>query len=152
MQTSMIRPTGFFQRSMVLVAVALFSAAGCASLRETGRKIWGSSIAHLEDARDEARVVTVSGSGDAVYEQIKEALEKAGAQIYLQPKDRAYLAAMRFKGHVDTTQVGIFFTSLSAQKTKVEVASMSPRLADEVAAMISLGPGITVLSEKGEDV
>jgi hypothetical protein len=135
---------------MVLIAVALLSAAGCVSLRETGKKIWGSSIEHLEDARDEAKVLTVLGSRDAVYDQTKKALLAAGAQVYLESKDRAHLVAMRFKAHVDTTQAGIFFTSLNDEKTKVEVASMSPRLAGEVAAMISRDPGITVLPEKGE--
>jgi hypothetical protein len=150
MPTNMNARISLCQRYAVLVAVFLLSAVGCASLGETGKKIWGTSIAHLQSARADARVLTVSGSRDAVYDQIKKTVQAVGAKVYLEPKDRAYLAAMRFKGHVDTTEVGIFLTALGDQKTKVEVASMSPRLANEVAALISQDPGITVVSEKGE--
>lgn len=131
-------------------AGALSLASGCASLTEAGRKVWGTSIAHLESARSEAHVLVARGSLTTVFDQVKAVLAKAGAQVYLESPDRAYLAAMGFKGHVDTTQAGIFFTSVSAEETKLEVSSLSPRLARQVAEFISQDEGMSVSSEKGE--
>jgi len=49
------------------------------------------------------------------------------------------MAAMNFQGHVDTTEVGIFFTKIEERLTRVEVASMSPELVQGVADVLFAG-------------
>lgn len=110
--------------------------SGCASLNETGKKIWGSSIAHLEKTRSTAKSSTFALPLDQCFLKTEKILEGRGVLVYLKDKDKKYLAAMNFKGYVDTTEVGIFFTKIKDSLTQVEVASLSPRLADEVANIV----------------
>lgn len=113
--------------------------SGCASLNETGKKIWGSSITHFEKARSTAKSSTFALPLDQCFLKVEKILEEKGALVYLRDRDKKYLAAMNFKGYVDTTEVGIFFTKVNDGSTQVEVASMSPRLADEVANIVFAG-------------
>ncbi len=108
-------------------------------MREAGKKIWGTSIEHLEKARPQGKSETFSLSMDDSFARTQEVLKYAGAEVYLSMKDKGYLTAMNFKGSVDTTQVGIFFTDAGEGRTKVEIASMSPRLVREVAEMVFEG-------------
>lgn len=110
--------------------------AGCATVGETGKKIWGTSIAHLEAARPDGKSEKINLTLQECFDRTEKILNNMSAVIYPKDKDKRYLVAMNFKGHVDTTQVGIFFTKIEDQLTQVEVASMSPSLVDEVAALL----------------
>lgn len=118
------------------VVLAHFLVSGCAPLTELGQKVWGSSIAHLERARAEGRSITVAMPLAACFEKCRRIIEAMKAQIYLEDPKKRYLAAMKFEGHVDTTQVGIFLTAVDAVSTKVEVSSLSPGLASFVAQVL----------------
>jgi hypothetical protein len=122
--------------SWFLVAFGLFFVSGCASLKETSKQIWGSSITHLEHARAEGKSQEAALSLDESFKKTEKILEGMGATVYLKDKDKKYLAAMNFKGHVDTTEVGIFFTKIEDRLTRVEVASMSPELVKQVADVL----------------
>jgi len=119
------------------LAGLLFS--GCAHLSETAKKVWGSSISHLEAARASGHKEEFTCSQEGCFKIAEEALVKRGALVYLKDKNKRYLAAMNFKGYVDTTEAGVFFTKLVDGKTLVEVASMSPKLAQEVAGYVFSG-------------
>lgn len=109
---------------------------GCAHLSETSKKVWGSSISHLEAARASGQKDVFACSPDACFKITEEALSKRKVLVYLKDKDKRYLAAMNFKGYVDTTEAGVFFMKQDDGKTQVEVASMSPKLAREVAEYV----------------
>jgi hypothetical protein len=132
-------------RYLVLLAAVSF-VTGCASLQETGKKIWGSSISHLEAARSTGLSLEVSLKTDDAFQEIQAILEKSGATVYLKHPKEHMLAAMNFSGHVDTTEVGIFLTSQENGGTKIEIASMSPSLAEQVSRLLSEG-----LNPKGEE-
>jgi hypothetical protein len=119
--------------------VAVFFISGCASFKEKCKEVWGSSVAHLERARKDGRSSNFDLSADRCFEKTVKILEASGASVYLKSNDRKYLAAMNFKGYVNTTQVGVFFTKLSENSTQVEVASMIPRLTEEVAGLVFSG-------------
>lgn len=124
---------------VLLMALALpFSLMlnGCASLKETGKKVWGSSMEHLEAKRAEGLSETFALTLDEAFSRAELAITKSGAEVYLKDEARGYMAAQKFFGHVDTTQAGIFFTQLSDGTTKVEVSSLSPYLVEDVAAMV----------------
>ena len=123
-------------KAALLFSIMLFPG-GCSHLQETAKVIWGSSIAHLEEARADGRVVIVQEDRQKAFAQAAQALKNSGAKIYLEDKNGDHLAAMGFKGYVDTTQVGLFFTSLEeGGDTKIEVASMSPPLARDVEEIL----------------
>ncbi|HAJ57828.1 MAG TPA: hypothetical protein DCL35_08750 [Candidatus Omnitrophica bacterium] len=128
---------------MVFAFVFLLSGAlflnGCASLKERGKQVWGSSIEHLEKERSQGRAQDFALGIDECFLKVEELIADTDAQVYLKDRDKRYMAVMNFKGYVDTTQVGIFFTGSGPARTKIEVASMSPRLVDDVSEMIFEG-------------
>jgi hypothetical protein len=125
-------------RYIVFLGILFFSA-GCAHIQEGCKEIWGSSIKHLESARSSGASAEIALPLESAFKNTEVILISEKADVYLKDKDMNYMAAMNFKGHVNTTQVGIFFTSLSANTTKVEVASMSPQLVDQVAGFLFPG-------------
>lgn len=126
------------KRCFLILAGFMF-LAGCAHLTEATKEVWGSSIAHLERARSAGKSSKFALTLDECFEKTQKILTTAGAVVYLKDKEKKYLAAMNFTGHVDTTEVGIFFTKIEDRQTRVEVASMSPGLVDEVAAILFSG-------------
>jgi hypothetical protein len=78
----------------------------------------------------------VAGVLGDVFEKTEKILTASGAKVYLKDRRMRHLAAMNFPQHVDTTQVGIFFTVIGESRVRLEVASMSPRLVDEVAELL----------------
>ena len=120
-----------------LTTFSLFFVSGCVSLKETGKQIWGSSISHLECARSEGKSQEIPLSLAESFQKTEKILKGMGATVYL--KDEKYMAAMNFQGHVDTTEVGIFFTKIEERLTRVEVASMSPELVQQVADILFAG-------------
>jgi len=139
-----------FQICFFVIFVCLF-AGGCASMQEAGKKIWGTSIEHLEKVRPQGKSETFALSMDDCFARAEEVLKYAGAEVYLSMKDKGYLTAMNFKGSVNTTQVGIFFTDTGDGRTKVEIASMSPRLVREVAEMVFEGLNNLKAGKSGEE-
>jgi hypothetical protein len=123
-------------RLFFLGIVFCIFVVGCASFQEAGKKVWGSSMAHLEEARSSGQSAVVPYEPDAAFEKVQQILKESGAQIYLKDPVKRTLAAMRFSGHVDTTQAGIFLTPQENGQTKIEVASMSPSLVDQVARLL----------------
>lgn len=124
---------------LIVLAAGVCFGSGCASMQEAGKKVWGSSIAHLEDVRSDGKSEEFPMSLEKCFSLTEEILDSVDANVYLKSPDKAYLAAMNFERAVDTTQAGVFFTRLDAQHTKIEVSSMSPRLAEEVAEIIFSG-------------
>jgi hypothetical protein len=121
---------------LILWISGFFLLEGCASLHEAGKKVWGSSIKHLERSRKDGKAETFALSRDACFSGVEKVIKDMDAQVYLKGKEKEYLTAMKFKGHVDTTEVGVFFAGETPGKTRVEIASMSPRLVDQVSEKI----------------
>ncbi|MDD5019114.1 MAG: hypothetical protein PHH75_05560 [Candidatus Omnitrophica bacterium] len=110
---------------------------GCAHLKEGAKTVWGTSISHLEKARAKAKIVVVKTGRPEAFEWSMNLLRAQGANVYMTGPDKEYLAAMNFAGYVNTTQVGLFFTPVDPATTKIEVASLSPWLAQDVAVLLS---------------
>jgi len=136
-------------QGIVVLGVGVLLLPGCAHLKEGGRRLWGSSISHLEKARDGVNVLEVTMALDAVFAKVGEILIESDAQVYMRAEDMAYLTALGFSGHVDTTQVGVFFEERTKQTIRIEVASMSPSLADKVARLLSEKLGTSRVSSPG---
>lgn len=125
-----------FVLKMLLVFFAGVAIAGCATLHETGRKVWGSSVEHLQEKRSQALSAESSLEPAALFEKCRLVISSMRAEVYLQDEAKGYLVAMKFPGHVDTTQVGFFVGSFEPGSTRVEVVSLSPQLKKEVAELL----------------
>ncbi len=126
--------TKFF---LIFIFISLVS--GCARITEAGKEVWGSSVAHLQRARKDAKAMEFALPYETCFKKTQSILKDAGAKVYLINEKEKYLAAMNFKGYVDTTQVGVFFTGIDNSTTQIEVSSMNPRLAEEVADLLFNG-------------
>ena len=133
-------------RLRTIIFASFLFLSGCAHLEEAGKEIWGTSMAHLESARASGESTQVSLPLDKCFKKTETLLVASKAVVYLKDKDKKYLAAMNFQGHVDTTQVGIFFTKSGDDLTKVEVSSLSPQLVRQVSEFL-----FPKLKEKGDE-
>jgi hypothetical protein len=113
--------------------IACFGFLGCAHLEEAGRKVWGSSIMHLESVRASAVVLEVARPLPDVFKDVVAAFEADDVVVYIKDLEHRHVVALGFPGHVDTTEVGVFFSDGAQGGTRCEIASMSPGLRDEVA-------------------
>jgi hypothetical protein len=128
-----------FYKGFVFFVLSFCVFSGCVSLEEAAKKFWGSSIAHLERQRADALSLEVEMPLETCFEETEKIIGYFGSTVYLKDPDKRHLAAMNFKGSVDTTQVGVFFTKINEETTRVEVASMSPRLTKKVAKLVFSG-------------
>ena len=117
-------------------ALLLGAFSGCASFQEKAKKVWGSSIAHLQQARAQGKSESFALSLAECFSRTEKILGARKAKVYLRDKDKRYLAAMNFSGYVDTTQVGVFFEKQENGDTRIEVASMNTLLTEEVARFL----------------
>ena len=132
---------------------------GCAPIQEAGRTLWGSSTRALEKSRDEALIQSFNCSLDACYDTALEltgqgqqpaspppaelSLGQAQDTFVLFSEDRRVhlFVVMGVPGSINTTEVGVFFTSVRADVVRVEVASLSSyaktRVADALFAYLA---------------
>ncbi len=126
-------------KRLLFLFLAFYFMTGCTHVKEAVKQIWGSSISHLEKERPNGMSESFAMPLDACFQGVERIIIFYGGDVYLKDEKKRYLAAMGFKGSVDTTQVGIFFTTLDDNHTKVEVVSMSPRLMKRVAGFVFAG-------------
>lgn len=141
--------------SLVVIACLL---AGCAPGMEFSKKMWGSSTRSLEEARVNAIVHVYNASVERCYEEALKAAEEAEYYVFIQNKAKATIVLMKIKGSVDTTRVGIFFSEVADNQTKVFVSSLSSNAKRIVAEQIfsrmdtvlgsSSNQSVTVINEQ----
>ncbi|MFH1691210.1 MAG: hypothetical protein ABIC68_01360 [Candidatus Omnitrophota bacterium] len=129
----------FFLSQLFFLVFVFCLMAGCAHIQEAAKQLWGSSISHLEKERPNGQSQDFALPLDRCFQEVQDIVNFYRGNVYLKDEKKRYMAAMGFKGFVDTTEVGIFFTVLDDQHTKIEVASMSPKLMRKVAGYIFTG-------------
>lgn len=131
-------------RYAVVLGVAV-SLIGCSQVTETGKSVWGSSTAALEQARVNALrrtyVCTMDECFDVVLslanneEALKPETEKF-FDVFLKDRRKAHIVVMGIAGNVDTTEVGIFFDDMGQDTTRIEISSLSSSAKTKVARAI----------------
>ncbi len=125
----------------VILGLALF-LSGC----ETIKIMLGTSIKHLE----KARVDGVTMSFDCAFEECFDAVlslatnEDMGDsmsgekpfEVFKKDRVRGYIVVMGLQGNIDTTEAGIFFTTLEGQGTKIEISSLSISAKEKVSKAV----------------
>ena len=101
--------------------------AGCA--------VFGSDVQGLYNVK-EAHAKVFDKDVSRCYKLTTQALKKWGAVRFQKSKDD-YIIAMEFekvfKGCINTTEVGIFFTQAEPHKTEVKIASLNYNLSQFIA-------------------
>ena len=110
-----------------LLVICVFScsvlAISCATMRETGKGIAGTSTKVLEDGRANAITKDFRYDYFTSYTKALDALRDMGAYIYTQSLKGHMIAVYVSKR--DTTPVGVFFKEIGVNNTQVEVSSPS---------------------------
>ncbi|MDD3375566.1 MAG: hypothetical protein PHY73_07600 [Candidatus Omnitrophica bacterium] len=122
-------------KNKILFVILCFTFIGCARLMEIPKSILGSSTKALEDYRSTATVKQYPCSLDSCFNDILDIADEAELDIFIKEKKRGLIVLMGFEGVTDTTEVGIFLTSVSEAQTKLEVVSLSSsaqRIASEL--------------------
>ena len=110
-----------------LLVICVFScsvlAISCATMREIGKGIAGTSTKVLEDGRANAITKDFRYDYFTSYTKALDALRDMGAYIYTQSLKGHMIAVYVSKR--DTTPVGVFFKEIGVNNTQVEVSSPS---------------------------
>ena len=103
---------------------------------EPFKTIWGSSTRALDHAREEAISKTYSCDFESCYDAVFNIAKKAGYEIFINDREKKHIVVMSIKGNVNTTEVGIFFDTIEAFKTKIDISSLSSSAKEKVAQVI----------------
>ena len=118
------------------LAFAFFICAGCAQTVEFSKTIWGSSTRALEKARVNGIVKIYDQPIPRCYDESLKAAADAEYKIFIDDRSKATIVVMGIKGSVNTTEVGIFFSEMADNKTKIYVSSLSSNAKRIVAQKI----------------
>ncbi len=125
----------------ILSVILLMPLTGC----ETARKVLGTSVTHLEEARADAMVMSFDCSFadcfDSVLtlsrnEYMGDSLSGAKPfETFQKDRVRGILVVMGVPGNVDTTEVGIFFVEMR-NGVRIEISSLSTAAKEKVAKAV----------------
>lgn len=121
-------------RIHLMVICVAFALGGCSPAVEIARALWGSSTRALERSRGEAVRQTFRCSLDEAMDRVVDLsrddltvtpVRKRYFEIFSENRVKGIIVVMKVPGHIDTTEVGIFFVPQDDRSTLVEVASLS---------------------------
>lgn len=119
----------------LFVVLALVFLAGCSSA-QMRKEFMSMSPSDVTGARNKYTKVLNMSAADCL-DKTRAILKGMGTTIVKYDKNNYFIAADQFEvffqSCINTTEVGIVFKELEANKTQVEVASDSPNLAESVA-------------------
>lgn len=120
-------------KRIAIAMIALFLISGCASLRDGVKMLAGCSTAPVEASRKDALVKIFDSDRDTCYMNVEGILKKI-TKVSVYSKDKDLIAF--YYNNPNTTPVGIFFTTVDATHTKVEVSSPSPNAREVIAKCV----------------
>ena len=148
------------QQFIIFSLLIMFS--GCALVEETTKTLWGSSTRALEDARVDAANASFTCSYDECFDAVvklantvkdrdtykyndlssseplktEETSTGQTYDIFIQDRVKGLVVVVGLKGNVNTTEVGIFFSRIKPQETKIEISSLSSSAKAKVVKMV----------------
>lgn len=124
------------QLSFVIWISSIILMSGCATVAEGTKGLLGVSTKALEEGRDKAIKVVFDHDYDTCYTQVKNMLKKRKSYIYAENPAKNMIAI--YISEEDTTPVGLFFSSIDANRTQIEVSSPSTYGRELIAKRISI--------------
>jgi hypothetical protein len=105
------------------LCLGAFVLCGCSTVKEGLRCVLGVSTKVLEDGRKNAVSKSFNYDYATTYKKTKDGLQVMNAYIYKEDASQHLIAV--YLSSTDTTPVGIFFKTIDASTTQVEVSSPS---------------------------
>lgn len=144
MKTWYIKYNMRFSKSLILISVIFLSSCAHGPV-ESVKSILGVSTRALEEARINGSFMVFDADINDCYYKTLETLREIPARVYMQNRTKGIIVAMGFRNStfgiketdlqsdplnevIDTTELGIFFTKMESNKTKVELSSLSTSL------------------------
>ena len=150
---------------LVIVTLFIFSGCSTVKdgviggknvVEETVKVIWGSSTRAIENARADALTITYACRYQDCFdyvlslannvkevdikvdeaENVKSVKVPKYFEVFIKDISRGMIVVMGVDGHSSTTEVGIFLSMLSPERTKIEVTSLSETAKAQVAQII----------------
>ena len=112
---------------IIAVIVLTFFVSGCGILTDWIREEAGYPTMELMSARKDALKQSFDISYDQGFERALNILDQMKATVYAKNKKERYIVAIKIKGCLDTTDVGILFSEETPNKLSIEIFSKSPK-------------------------
>ncbi|MBF0122297.1 MAG: hypothetical protein HQL21_02670 [Candidatus Omnitrophica bacterium] len=125
----------------LIVIFSFVFCSGCATLWDAPKNIVGFSTKDMEDARSESLYQSYQGDFLGIFQAIIEIANENKYYVFSQDEVRGMAIIMNIPGAVDTTEVGVFLTSLDTGNVKVELSSRSAPAKKTVAQVLFLDLG-----------
>lgn len=129
-----------YAKFLVLLLVALI-ATGC----ETFKAVLGTSIRHLEEARETALSASYDCDLDECFDAVlslsrNEAMGdplggKKAFEVFSKDRIRSYIVLMGIEGNIETTEVGVFLTP-KKKGVDIDISSLSSSAQERAATAI----------------
>jgi hypothetical protein len=114
--------------------LCLLGLCGCASFKESMKGFAGVSTKALEEERKNAVEKSFALDYFSSYTKVTDILKEIGAYIYEQDVKKHMIAI--YVSEQDTTPVGLFFTEVEKDKTKIEVSSSSTNAKENISKKV----------------
>ena len=126
----------------IIVMSSLIFCSGCTTLCDAPKNIIGFSTKDIEVARAESLYQSYQGEFSDVFNAVIDIAKENKYYIFTKDEIRGMIILMDIPGAVDTTEVGVFVTSLEGKKgVKVELSSRSTPAKRTVAQGLFLNLG-----------
>jgi len=110
---------------------------GCANVKEGAKGLLGVSTKVLEDMRPQAMKESFKCDYAACWDKVEMILKRGKAYIYAKEPDKGLIAV--YVSAEDTTPVGVFFTKIDKENTRVEVSSPSTFGKEKISKIVFQG-------------
>jgi hypothetical protein len=107
-----------------LISISLLTA-GCGSPKYNLAALAGVNIRDLEAVRSEGVTRTLNLSYEDTYNKILEIAKKQKLTVYQSDLNKGYIILIGFPKQETTTRIGVFFTSISDDRTEITLSSLS---------------------------
>lgn len=111
--------------AILILFILSVSLSGCAPLRYSVDSIAGVNMQDLESERADRVTRSFNLPYQNSYDMIMETLKKNKITVYLSDINKGYIVAIGFPKQESTTRVGIFFDSISDDRTEITLSSLS---------------------------
>jgi hypothetical protein len=107
-----------------LISISLLTA-GCGSTKYNLASLAGVNIRDLEAVRSEGVTRTLNLSYEDTYNKILEIAKKQKLTVYQSNLNKGYIILIGFPKQETTTRIGVFFDSISDDRTEITLSSLS---------------------------
>jgi hypothetical protein len=123
-------------RIIKLLPIIICCVVGCSHIQENVKVVWGSSIKALEEERINGESHSFACAMETCFDQTLAVVKQASYNVFINNPTKNVIVVMGVPGSINTTEVGVFFESISDEETLIQVSSLSHRAMRVVATTV----------------